>query len=614
MVDARDNTDTESSDTDAPIYWLGGAKAADNYADFYDGSWDSIAGKTETEASYAGTVWTGSDADGTKRATAYLGATAVGTGSLAGNPLSAGTSSAINPLFGILTLRLYALSPVITVRAAPKPKVSLVLGSRRINESGSGNSTTLKATLPSSVSSVVTVTLSVSPSGKVRLGGTTLTIPANSTESPTVTVTAVDNAADAADARVAISGRVSGMAVTAPDAVTLTVTDDDEPPRPLPPAPPPTGGAQTTIWSATLTVGTDHFKFGCDDYNKNPRDNLHSCLSALSKNMFEYESTNCRKGTCRVDSVYWTSENKLYLAVEGHTGAEIKAALGELTLNVDGTALPVRAATQDLYDIYWWYDNPGWTAGQTVSLSLTAPSTSGEETEEEKETTDTTETPSEQPVVPTAPIGGGGGAPQPQAPQQPAETEDTAPEECEETQFDCEDARGIKEGECDALVALYDATCGARWNWAGLHPQKTRWFTTPFAERWQGVTLEEMSVRELSLDGRNLRGELPQELADLESLEVLDLSSNQGLTGDLPREQPEELLSVDIRDTGISRPEWADRIDDFRPGPRIIRTVTTSEGGCAVASGKGGGSAGALLGLLLVAWVLPGVLKKSRSG
>ena len=34
---ARDNTGTTG--TGVPIYWLGGAKVADNYTDFYDGSW-----------------------------------------------------------------------------------------------------------------------------------------------------------------------------------------------------------------------------------------------------------------------------------------------------------------------------------------------------------------------------------------------------------------------------------------------------------------------------------------------------------------------------------------------------------------------------------------------
>ena len=37
-VDAVDNTATTS--TGVPIYWLGGNQVADDYADFYDGSWD----------------------------------------------------------------------------------------------------------------------------------------------------------------------------------------------------------------------------------------------------------------------------------------------------------------------------------------------------------------------------------------------------------------------------------------------------------------------------------------------------------------------------------------------------------------------------------------------
>ena len=44
-VDARDNTSTTQTSTDrgAPIYWLNGTKAADDYLDFYDGSWDDEA-------------------------------------------------------------------------------------------------------------------------------------------------------------------------------------------------------------------------------------------------------------------------------------------------------------------------------------------------------------------------------------------------------------------------------------------------------------------------------------------------------------------------------------------------------------------------------------------
>ena len=111
--------------------------------------------------------------------------------------------------------------------AATKPKVSLVLGKTSIDESGSGNNTTVKATLPSAASAAVTVTLGSTPTGKVSFGAATVTIPSGGTESPTTTVTAVDNDVDAPDAMVAITGTTASTAVTAPDNVSLTVTDDD---------------------------------------------------------------------------------------------------------------------------------------------------------------------------------------------------------------------------------------------------------------------------------------------------------------------------------------------------------------------------------------------------
>ena len=242
-VNARDNTATTG--TGVPIYWLGGAKVADDYADFYDGSWDSRAGKTETGGSFSGGSWTGSNANGTKHSTYYAGASSVQFGTLFGtisDPIS-------HTFIGANTanvVRLYALSPVITVQAA-KPRVSLSLGSSRIDESGANNSTTLRATLSKAVSSAVTVTLSASPADKVQFSGSTLTIASGATQSGTVTVTAVDNSADAPDASVRISGSVSGADVTAPDAVTLTVTDDEADLEPLPANPP----GQTGLLLAT---------------------------------------------------------------------------------------------------------------------------------------------------------------------------------------------------------------------------------------------------------------------------------------------------------------------------------------------------------------------------
>ena len=63
-VAARDNTATHPN-AEIPIHWLGGAKAADNYDDFYDDTWDSLEGKTEVGNDRRALVWTGTNASGT---------------------------------------------------------------------------------------------------------------------------------------------------------------------------------------------------------------------------------------------------------------------------------------------------------------------------------------------------------------------------------------------------------------------------------------------------------------------------------------------------------------------------------------------------------------------
>lgn len=62
-ADAKSNTGT--SGTGVSIHWLGGEKDADDYADLYDGSWDSGSGVTESGSSYTGLVWTGGSEVGT---------------------------------------------------------------------------------------------------------------------------------------------------------------------------------------------------------------------------------------------------------------------------------------------------------------------------------------------------------------------------------------------------------------------------------------------------------------------------------------------------------------------------------------------------------------------
>ena len=130
-IDAQDNTHTTytSSDKGVPIYWLNGNKVADQYEDFYDGSWDDEANR-KAEAGTASsdtTIRTGSDPDGTEKG---FGALSLALGkSLAtvGIPDSSETGS--GPLSSDAnaadssTLPLYGLSGVFTVVASPSTEV-----------------------------------------------------------------------------------------------------------------------------------------------------------------------------------------------------------------------------------------------------------------------------------------------------------------------------------------------------------------------------------------------------------------------------------------------------------------------------------------------------------
>ena len=91
-VDARDNTGTTG--TGVPIYWMDGQKAADNYPDFYDGTWDSGSHSVNEDGAFKRAfVWTGSNADGTKFNNQYLGAGTVRQGSVLYVALSHGCTS-----------------------------------------------------------------------------------------------------------------------------------------------------------------------------------------------------------------------------------------------------------------------------------------------------------------------------------------------------------------------------------------------------------------------------------------------------------------------------------------------------------------------------------------
>ena len=68
MPEATPRPAYTSSNKGVPIYWLRGNRVADEYEDFYDGSWDSRSGKNQSGGGFnAGSkIWTGSLDDGTR--------------------------------------------------------------------------------------------------------------------------------------------------------------------------------------------------------------------------------------------------------------------------------------------------------------------------------------------------------------------------------------------------------------------------------------------------------------------------------------------------------------------------------------------------------------------
>ena len=130
-IDARDNTHTTYTSTNkgVPIYWLNGAKVADEYEDFYDGSWDEEAidknqfGFNGLDTSNATNYpWTGCDDDGTEATGMALGdttprvgrpnSTATGNGPI--GSVTTESSSSHRPMYG-----LSAVFTVMTDTEAP---------------------------------------------------------------------------------------------------------------------------------------------------------------------------------------------------------------------------------------------------------------------------------------------------------------------------------------------------------------------------------------------------------------------------------------------------------------------------------------------------------------
>ena len=153
--DARDNTGTTytRANRGVPIHWMNGTKVADNYQDFYDGSWNdesddrnesgNDAHDTSQETNYP---WTGREHDGTE---AFVGADSESLGNTVetrgGRPNS--SASGVGPINGawagdpLPNHPMYGLSQVLEAQPFPSNTGTLTTGGKPRTGSINGSDT-----------------------------------------------------------------------------------------------------------------------------------------------------------------------------------------------------------------------------------------------------------------------------------------------------------------------------------------------------------------------------------------------------------------------------------------------------------------------------------------
>ena len=236
-VDARDNTVTTytADDKGVAIYWLGGAKVADEYEDFYDGSWSNAdGGKDEHGADRAAPViisgesgtFTGSVSNGTEATTGLGASRALGASAVRiGQPFSGSTSVSnanLGPFYGLSGV--FRVADQVVTNTAPAFTTDAAF-SRNENDAIALQVTATDDDAGDEVSYAITggadQTLFTIGATNGLLASATLPDHENPTDADSNNVYQVT---------VTATGGTGARALTTDQAITVTVLDVDEPP------------------------------------------------------------------------------------------------------------------------------------------------------------------------------------------------------------------------------------------------------------------------------------------------------------------------------------------------------------------------------------------------
>ena len=376
-VNARTNTLTRATDTDAPIYWVRSGtvhatnRAADNYADFYDGTWQnsSTGGRTESGSLYGffiGRLWTGTNTNGTTHATQFMGGHAatirwrIQSGSIttdAGALSGLHNILALSPVFQVATTNTPPTAAANTVTTAEDRAYTFTADDFGFMDADAGDT----------LASVKIVTL---PGlGTLALDGTAVmqndVVAWDDIEDDKLTFTPVTGASGTGYAN--FTFKVNDGTVDSASAYTMTIDVTDAPA--LACAAPDLAG-RDQIWTGELTVGQGiesgfTYYYGFD---------ITGIAGGVNAGALDNPTFNIGRNSYTVRTVavyvFGSNDGNLKVTLDRALRAEDKAAL---RLHVCDTPYDFSAARVENSEFYDWSDNLDWSSISSRTLYLSLP-------------------------------------------------------------------------------------------------------------------------------------------------------------------------------------------------------------------------------------------------